>query len=153
MSVAKNWIETWSAHEWPEALEADQELVFDLLDCLMREVAPLALESLGLQERGQALRSLGSIRDGETLAAYRRAAEGAKDEVQRLGSPPRFLDSLESALEAPERERLEVDGASWLAVAEAIKCGAPDFGVRACLGRVVERHRGSELRPQAALPW
>lgn len=153
MNIAKRWIETWSALEWPEALDADQDLVLDLLDCLMREVAPLALEARGLVERGRDLRSLGSIRLRDTLQAYRRAAEQAMAEGEEMGNPPTFLSALAEALQSPDKECLAAPGPAWRAVAEAIGYGAPDFGVRACLGRVVERHRGSELRPQAALPW
>jgi len=153
MSVAKRWIETFSAVEWPEALEADPAMVQDLLDCLVQEVAPLALEALGLYEHGKSLRALGSIRDPATLPAYRAAARAAAAEVEQRGHPTAFLGSLGQALESPADERLEAGGAAWRAVSEAIACGAPDFGVRACLGRIVERHRGRELRPQAALPW
>lgn len=153
MNIAKRWIERWSALEWPEALEADRDLVLDLMDCLMREVAPLALEALGMFEHGRRLRSLSSIRSDDALSDFRRAAEEAMVEGERLGNSPGFLVPLGQALEAPSKECLEVGGPAWKAVSQAIDCGAPDFGVRACLGRIVERRRGSELRPQAALPW
>ncbi len=153
MNIAKRWIETWSALEWPEALEADQELVLDLLDCLVREVAPLALESSGMLERGRQFRSLGSLRSAGALADFQCVSQGAMDEGRRLDNLPSFLAPLGEALETPSKECLAIGGPAWRAVAQAIDFGAPDFGVRACLGRIVERRRGSELRPQAALPW